>query len=462
MTYEEMKKEFIRIKKEELDFINEFVITSNERNLTEYEILTICRRSNYYEKKINDMLNQMHNDIFQEQMRLKKEGKFGKDSVVLEFDVNNEFLSLVKVDEMLKILWIDPETQKFKLTFRRPGYITYPLIFLNKRSRIDGIYLSCGVVDISDDCFTHNEDLRGLYYYLDYYHKFEKPYFEIPVNKILEFEENKIIIENEPYVDLDEAKRIYNEEFLNENNKSMKEIAKSTKERIHELSYSRYPSTKKKALLDKIDELYEKVKGNLISKEIIYKGDFLEILKEIYELPNGKTVKKEKVVKNGGKNAVIVVAITDNNEFVITIQSRINGERIVEFPSGYIEAGEELINAAKRELMEETGYTSDDVIVLDETFTSPGIDNSTTYIVLANNCVKREKTKDDGSELVNYGLFSKEQLKYMIEDNIMKGAINKLAYYNLVNNVDDCNVIYTDSNKKIYKKQKKELNSLYK
>ena len=199
------------------------------------------------------------------------------------------------------------------------------------------------------------------------------------------------------------------------------------------------------------------MKGNIISKEIIYKGDFLEILKEIYELPNGKTVKKEKVVKNGGKNSVIVVAITDNNEFVITIQSRINGERIVEFPSGYIEVGEEPINAAKRELVEETGYTSDDVIVLDETFTSPGIDNSTTYIVLANNCVKREKTKDDGSELVNYGLFSKEQLKYMIEDNIMKGAINKLAYYNLVNNVDDCNVIYTDSKKKYIKNKRKNL-----
>ena len=69
MNFEEKKQEFIRIRKEELDFINEFVITSNERNLTEYEILTICRRSNYYEKKINDMLNQMYNDIFQEQMR---------------------------------------------------------------------------------------------------------------------------------------------------------------------------------------------------------------------------------------------------------------------------------------------------------------------------------------------------------------------------------------------------------
>ena len=300
MTYEEMKKEFIRIKKEELEFINKAVITSNKRKLTEYEILTICRRCNYYEKKINDMLHQMYNDIFLERKRLSEEGKLEKDSVVLEFDVNNDFLSLLKNDEMLiRTLWIDPKARKFRLTFTRPGYTAYPLNFLNKENRIEGIYLSCGVVDRSEDCFTHKEDLCGIYYYLDYYHKFEVPYYEIPIEEISEFEKGKIIIKNELYVYLYEAKRIYDEEFLNENNKSMEEIAKSTQERIHELSHSRYPSTKKEVLSNKIDELYEKVKGNLISKESIYKGDFLEILKEIYELPNGKTVEKKKVVKNG-------------------------------------------------------------------------------------------------------------------------------------------------------------------
>ena len=40
----------------------------------------------------------------------------------------------------------------------------------------------------------------------------------------------------------------------------------------------------------------------------------------------------------------------------------------------------------------------------------------------------------------------------------MNGAMNKLAYYNLVNNVDDCNVTYIKSNKKIYKKLKKKTN----
>ena len=34
--------------------------------------------------------------------------------------------------------------------------------------------------------------------------------------------------------------------------------------------------------------------------------------------------------------------------------------------------------------------------------------------------------------------------------------MNKLAYYNLINNVDDCNITYVNSNKKIYKKSREK------
>ena len=61
-----------------------------------------------------------------------------------------------------------------------------------------------------------------------------------------------------------------------------------------------------------------------------------------------------------------------------------------------------------------------------------------------------------GNELIDYGLFSEKELEYLINKNIINGAMNKLAYYNLINNVDDCNITYVNSNKKIYKKTKKK------
>ena len=451
MTYDAMKEDFIRIKKEELEFINKAVITSNERKLTEYEILTICRRSNYYERKINDLLQKMQNDMYLEQKRLREEGKLKKDSVVLEFNVDNKFLSLVKSKYMLKtLLWIDPQTQKFRLPFRHGKYKTYPLNFLNEENRIEGIYLSCGIDDLSNDSmFIGNQYLCGIYYYLSYYNKII-PYYEVPIDKISEYEKNKTIVKNDSYVHPDEAKKIFDEEFLNENNKSIESIARNLENRLKHMNYIRSPEYKEKVLLDKIDELYEKVKGKFIQNEVLYNGKFLNILKEIYELPNGKTVEKEKVIKNIGKNSVIVIAITQDKEYIITFQNRIKDEKIAEFPSGYIENGENPIEAAKRELQEETGYISNDLFIVDKVFTSPGIDNSTTYIVVANNCIKTDEIKNNGTELVIYGLFSEVELKYLISNNIMNGAMNKLAYYNLVNNVEDYNVVYSNSNQKIY------------
>jgi len=56
-----------------------------------------------------------------------------------------------------------------------------------------------------------------------------------------------------------------------------------------------------------------------------------------------------------------------------------------------------------------------------------------------NNCIKSEEKNVNSTELINYGLFKENELEYLINKNIMNGAMNKLAYYNLINNVDECN-----------------------
>ena len=190
---------------------------------------------------------------------------------------------------------------------------------------------------------------------------------------------------------------------------------------------------KEKVLLDKINELYKKVKGEFIKEELLCSGNFLEILKEIYKMPNGVFLTKEKVVKNGGKNAVLIIAVTKENEYIITFQTRIKDKIIAEFPAGYVEKDETPLEAARRELLEETGYSSNNFFILDEAYTSPGIDNSTTYIIVANDCVKAETEGKDGHEIISWGLFKDNELDYLIDNNIMNGAMNKLAYYNFIN-----------------------------
>lgn len=474
MNYEEVKNEFIKLKKEELAYIDQISKISRNKILSEYEKIEIYRTLNKYAVRIDDLFKKLFNEAFAD----KQKARENLNDIIIEFEVDENYLDKVEFyceqhkKIILEDLGIDAESFKFKLTLsdllymRRSFYthkeIDWDIILNNQKLIENPIYIFCGFYDSSEDCYGPCFGNRDYYLYVIYENICSEygDKEEIRKKNIEEFEKDRTIIYSKRYVRPFEIRKIFKEELLNVQNETLNDCVTETKNRIEELNYTRSPEYKEKILLDRINELYQKVKGQFIKKEILYSGEFIDVLRETYQLPNEKTVEKEKIVKNEGKNSVIVISITQNKEYIITFQNRIKDEMIAEFPSGYIENDEEPIEAAKRELKEETGYVSDDLFIVDQVYTSPSIDNSVTYIVIANNCTKTDERKVDGTELINYGLFSENELNYLINKNIMNGAMNKLAYYNLVNNVDDCNVTHLKSNKRIYKKLKKKRNPL--
>lgn len=468
MNYELNKNKFEKIKREELEYIDSIAQISSNKILSETEKLEIYRTLNSYEIKLNEILKKLWS-AFPTDDSLTKENL--KD-VIIEIDLPKDYLSSLnfQYDEqkkyVLEKLWIDAESLKFKLTLynlmrcREYWSINSDIIQNNQKLIEEPIYIFSGYYDASEECYgpcfgDHDNYLYGIYENIrnNGYSNDKK---EIPKKDIDKFEKDKIIIYSKRYVHSREIRRIFEEELLNAENKKLNDCVVQTKNRIEKLNYIRSPEYKEKILLDRINELYKKVKGKFIQKEVLYSGNFLQILRETYRLPNENIVSKEKIIKNAGKDSVIVIAITQDKEYIITIQNRINDKLIAEFPSGYIENNEDPIEAAKRELKEETGYISDDLFLVDEAYTSPGTDNSKTYIVIANNCIKTNEKNITGTELIDYGLFSEKELEYLINKNIINGAMNKLAYYNLINNVDDCNITYANSNKKIYKKSREK------
>ena len=294
------------------------------------------------------------------------------------------------------------------------------------------IYIFLYYDDHSDECLLPSDWNLFDYstgIYIDFVYGDKK---EISIKKMENFEKGKIIMRITPYVDELEVRTIFREELLNENNKTLEDCANSAMIRVNKLNYLRSSEYKEKMLLEKITNIYEKVKGKLTKEEILYSGDFINLIKKVYSLPNNKTITREKIVKNGGKDSVIIVVTDSNGNYILTFQTRINDKIIAEFPSGYIEDGEDVIEAAKRELKEETGYVSDNVTILDNSYYSVGIDNSICYVVRIKNSIKAFNVNPN--ENLTYGIFTEEELKYLLNNNIMCGTINKLAYYSLQNN----------------------------
>ncbi len=93
-----------------------------------------------------------------------------------------------------------------------------------------------------------------------------------------------------------------------------------------------------------------------ISSEQVYKGSFLNILRDTVLLPNGRQATREFIVHPG---AVVVIAMLDDGRVVLERQHRYPvGQVMVEFPAGKLDAGENPQFCGQRELLEETGYSA--------------------------------------------------------------------------------------------------------
>ena len=108
---------------------------------------------------------------------------------------------------------------------------------------------------------------------------------------------------------------------------------------------------------EKVDELIKKTRGEMLSRKEIFAGSFIKVFEEKYKLPNDRVVTKESVVKNNNKDAVIVITTTIDNKYLLVFQNRIDDVVSIEFPSGYVEENEDVLSAAKREVLEETGFS---------------------------------------------------------------------------------------------------------
>ncbi|MFH1428072.1 MAG: NUDIX hydrolase [Patescibacteria group bacterium] len=114
------------------------------------------------------------------------------------------------------------------------------------------------------------------------------------------------------------------------------------------------------------------------SKKNLWQGKFLKVIGKEFYNKNGSKEIWECIERVGSRGIVAIFAITKNKELILAKQFRFPIENyIVELPAGLLDKeGESPKEAAKRELLEETGYKAEKLIYINVGYFNAGMNNS--------------------------------------------------------------------------------------
>ncbi len=165
--------------------------------------------------------------------------------------------------------------------------------------------------------------------------------------------------------------------------------------------------------------------------EIVFSGKVFKIKVDEITYDSGNAGKREVVLHNGGS---VVLPITDEGKVVLVKQYRYPFEKtLYELPAGKLETGEDPLLCASRELQEETGYKTNNIIKLGSIYTTPGFCSEELHIFLATNLIPGDHAREEGEYGMELHEFEMKEVVEMILDGRIKDSktIAGIAYYKL-------------------------------
>ena len=178
-----------------------------------------------------------------------------------------------------------------------------------------------------------------------------------------------------------------------------------------------------------------------ISTEHIVQDEWIDFRRSAYRFPDGTTF--EPYYSYSRRDYVVIVASDEDGNYICVRQYRQGiGEVTTEFVAGGLERtdgkeyggtsggqAEDALEAAKRELLEESGYVSDEWVHLLTLPSNATIADNYAFLYYAGNCRKVSGQHLDETEFLNVELHSREKIEELIRTGKFQQMAHVAAWY---------------------------------
>ena len=162
-----------------------------------------------------------------------------------------------------------------------------------------------------------------------------------------------------------------------------------------------------------------------VASESIYDGRVLRVFRDTVSLPDGNTSVREYAKHKG---AVAVVPLTDEGEVICVRQYRYAHRKVLlEIPAGKLDSfDEDYLEAAKRELREETGATCENLQFIGDLISTPALIDEVIHMYLARG-LRFGDTDPDDDEFLDVVRIPLETLVRMVMNGEIKDSKTQTA-----------------------------------